>query len=396
VRPSYNARGERKGRFCGAHKLPGMVDVKHRTCEQDGCELHPVFNARGERKGRFCGAHKLPGMVNVVNPTCEHDGCEVSPVFNARGERKGRFCAAHKLPGMVNVVNPPCEYGGCEVLPSYNVRGERKGRFCVSHKLDGMVDVVNRTCEREGCDKQPGFGVPGRVATRCHRHQEPGMIRNPRSFCTKPLCREVATFGVRTANHCELHAHPEERRLLGDVCVRCGLVDLLDDEGQCPYCDPQVFRRVRLAKQREVKVALDCSAHDDYDIYDEVVADGCGKERPDFAWDCGTHWVVLEVDEKQHKDRQEVCECVRMVNVAQSFGGVPVVFVRYNPDEFRGSRDVSVKNRISVLLGWLQHLRREPPANFLSFVQLFYDGYEESATTLVPVLEFEREVSPTL
>ncbi len=31
----------------------------------------------------------------------------------------------------------------------------------------------------------------------------------------------------------------------------------------------------------------------------------CGKERPDFWWDCGAHAVVLEVDENQHGGRPE-------------------------------------------------------------------------------------------
>ena len=32
-----------------------------------------------------------------------------------------------------------------------------------------------------------------------------------------------------------------------------------------------------------------------------------GRERPDFLFDVGTHVVILEVDENQHKDRQCLC-----------------------------------------------------------------------------------------
>ena len=358
-------------------------------CEHDGCEKRPVFNVRGAKKGRYCADHKLPGMVDVKNPHCEHEGCEKWPGFNVRGAKKGRYCADHKLPGMVDVMNPHCEHDGCEKRPVFDVRGAKKGRYCTDHKLPGMVDVKNPKCEHDGCEKRPSFGVPGRRPSRCFQHQEVGMIRNPLTVCCLPSCKDVATYGVRSPNHCELHAHPEERRLLGDSCASCGLVDLLDDAGLCSYCDPYTFRRVRLAKQREVKVSLDCTEHRDYDLYDETVDRGeCGKERPDFAWDCGTHWVVLEVDENQHKDRQETCECVRMVNVSQSFGGVPVVFVRYNPDEYQGRKNESLAQRMKVVERWLGHLRSNPPASFLSFVQLFYDGYDEASAVLRVVLQF--------
>jgi hypothetical protein len=113
------------------------------------------------------------------------------------------------------------------------------------------------------------------------------MTKDPTKRCSE--CREIAVCGVRTPMHCELHAHPEETALLGD-------------DGLCSYCDPDVFRRVRLAKQREIRVALDRTAHADYALYDEKIGTGeCGKERPDFAWDCGTHWVVLEVREEMDR-----------------------------------------------------------------------------------------------
>ena len=32
-------------------------------CEHEGCEKRPSCNVRGEIHGRFCGAHKLNGMI---------------------------------------------------------------------------------------------------------------------------------------------------------------------------------------------------------------------------------------------------------------------------------------------------------------------------------------------
>lgn len=218
------------------------------------------------------------------------------------------------------------------------------------------------------------------------------MTKSPMKKCEQEGCDELATYGIRMAVHCEMHVHPEESCLVQTRCVSCGLIDLVDEHGRCAYCDPQQYRRVRLAKQREVKVWLDQSSslHHDYRLYDEMVEKGeCGKERPDFAWDCGTHWVVLEVDEDQHKDRQEYCECARMVNISQSFGGLPVVFLRYNPDSYvylDRSRHPSSSKRMKVVEEWLTHVRESVPEHYLSFVKLFFDGYDASTTTLEPVI----------
>jgi hypothetical protein len=107
----------------------------------------------------------------------------------------------------------------------------------------------------------------------------------------------------------------------------------------------------------------------------------CGLERPDRFWDCGTHAVVLEVDEHQHSDRACECEVARMANIHQSLGGLPVVFVRYNPDAFVSKtckhRNPILRERLDVLARWLRHLTETPSAlrGSLSALYLFFDGY---------------------
>ena len=63
--------------ICAAHKLPGMVDVVNVTCEHAGCGKRPSFDVAGG-KGRFCGRHKLPCMVNVKKQLDVQDNTEGS------------------------------------------------------------------------------------------------------------------------------------------------------------------------------------------------------------------------------------------------------------------------------------------------------------------------------
>ncbi len=220
------------------------------------------------------------------------------------------------------------------------------------------------------------------------------MIKNPKTLCVYPKCKEIAIYGITTARHCVLHNFPEELALVGGACIECQLVDVLDGKGRCGSCDPDQFRRVRLAKQREVKAYLDRNpGTKDYDLYDEKVGTGeCGKERPDFAWDCGTHWLVLEVDEDQHEDRKEWCECTRMVNIAGSFG-MPTVYLRYNPDSYKplkGRAQAPFLKRVDELVRWITYLKQTPPTAFVSVLKLYFDGWSGHAEVAM-VVPFENK-----
>jgi hypothetical protein len=256
-----------------------------------------------------------------------------------------------------------------------------------------MVDVKNPTCEFQNCDKRPNYGIPGYQAIRCSEHKQEGMISNPKKKCTEPGCKEVAIYGIHSAIHCVYHIKDRkaEVNFVGKKCIECQLVDLVDlESGKCGTCDPALVKKIRLAKQKTVKLWLDASDdHKDYILYDRMIDKGeCGLERPDFLYDCGTHYLVLEVDENQHKDRLETCESARMVNISQSLG-LQTIFLRYNPDSFEGGC-VNLAKRRDSLLKWITFLKTNPPKEyFLSRVRLFFDGYNEFETKIEGLINYE-------
>lgn len=241
-----------------------------------------------------------------------------------------------------------------------------------------MVDVVSRRCEHEGCDTHPSYGYPGRSVAFCAVHKQPGNIRYSKRKCVETGCKAGALYGHTEPRHCEDHADvATERNLVERACPSCGLTMLLDvHSGKCEYCDPTAQRTGRLAKQRKVKSWVDTGLPGVKYDYDCMV-DGssvCGRERPDFLFDAGSHRVILEVDENQHRERPCECEQIRMVNISQSLG-CRTVFIRYNPDTFkRGlasgklgtSTDVGDSERRSLLLCLLGDVLSPFPACFSS------------------------------
>ena len=386
--PGFDLAGG-KGTHCAVHKTEDMVDVKHVRCAAPGCKIRPSFDLAGG-KGTHCAVHKSAEMVDVKNVRCAEPGClKLNPGFDLAGG-KGTHCAVHKTDGMVDVVNNRCMAPGCPKLnPTFDLAGG-KGTHCAVHKSAEMVDVRNKRCVC--CKTSASYGRPGLQVSHCAKHRLPGMIRRPNAKCES--CTELAIWGTNWVPlHCENHKTEAEHNLVERECASCKLVMVLDMNGRCEYCDPKRVRTVRLAKQNALMAYLDrrglagCST--------DTTIDGgeCGLERPDRVYDMGDKIVVLECDEDQHKGRACVCEQTRMVNIGQSFGGLPVYFIRWNPDRYGAAgatpnarRTLAAGDALAVrykLVGDLiQDIRagvHAVPAALVAAKYLYFDGWSALA-----------------
>jgi len=394
---SFDIKGG-KGRFCVTHKTAEMVNVKHKKCEHEGCEsLSNVFDIKGG-KGRFCLTHKTAQMVNVKSKKCEHEGCEsLSNIFDIKGG-KGRFCGTHKTAQMVNVKSKKCEHEGCESHPVFDIKGG-KGRFCATHKTAEMVNVKNKRCEHEGCETCAYYGKPGHQRSRCASHRQKGMIRRPNAKCAS--CKELAIWGTNwVPKHCETHKTSEEQNLVEQPCSSCNMLYVLDKENKCEYCNPASFATARLAKQNALMAYLDARGLKG-DSTDVTIDNGiCGKERPDRVYDFNDKIVILECDEHQHQERQCLCEQTRMVNIGQSFGGVPVYFIRWNPDDYSPENDRKIPEEIAKryklvgdLVRDIKNNKHTLPQALVSAIYMYYDGWESLLESKWQVLSnFEGQI----
>ena len=352
-----------------------------KKCEENGCETRPAFNIKGSRTARFCSLHKTANMVDIRNKTCEENGCETRPIFNIKGSKIARFCSKHKTVDMVDIRNKTCEENGCETRPTFNIKGSKIARFCSKHKTVDMVNVKNKTCEENGCETQCSYGKPAYQKSHCFKHRKIGMIKNPNAKCSK--CKELAIWGINwIPKHCETHKTEDDKNLVEKECISCGLLYILDDEKKCSLCNPESFMIARLAKQNALMSYLD--VHDLKGISTDIVIDKgeCGLERPDRIYDFGDKIVILECDEHQHRHRQCLCEQTRMVNIGQSFGGMPVYFIRWNPDDYCPYNDRKnpeiISNRYKLvgdLIRDIKNNKHKLPIGLVSVIYLYYDGW---------------------
>jgi hypothetical protein len=85
----------------------------------------------------------------------------------------------------------------------------------------------------------------------------------------------------------------------------------------------------------------------------------CGRVFPDFTFEFKDKVIILEVEEYQHSrgNYNARCEMVRLQDIVNSYGLIPVHIIRYNPDFFRVSgktAKVSSDTKQEILLKCLQ------------------------------------------
>ena len=252
------------------------------------------------------GKMNLFTIYYIKMPTkCAEDGCDTRAMFDVEGG-KGSFCGTHKKPGMVDVRSKRCTEDGCDKQPTFDVEGG-KGSFCGTHKKPGMVDVKSKRCAEDGCDKRPVFDVEGGKGRFCGTHKKPGMVDVKHKRCIL----------------CPIYAR---NRLYKGYCVRCFIHTFPDND----------IVRNHKTKERHVADFIRTN-FPEYDLsFDKRIEGGCSLRRPDILIDCGSHVVVVEIDENQHDTYDCSCENKRLMELFMDAGGNrPIVMIRFNPDSYK-------------------------------------------------------------
>lgn len=87
---------------------------------------------------------------------------------------------------------------------------------------------------------------------------------------------------------------------------------------------------------------------------------------------------MLECDENQHSGYARRCELVRQAEVALGYGGLPVHWIRYNPDAFKINGTTHVTKQGERNLNLLRHvqlaLTRPDYEHFITVTYICYDN----------------------
>lgn len=379
--------------LCTKHRLKDMVNHKRRCCTFPTCDERASFGTVTEKIAIYCGKHKSSDMIALHKKSCKFESCTLRPYYGFRKDNKMQYCILHKLPGMLNLKSNRCEK--CDTCSCYGFETDNIPRYCANHAIEGTVSVLRRICEIENCKQFAGFGFYHSPPIRCLEHKDIDHIGQKLS---RPKCYECgnkAIYGRGNPTFCNEHKHENDRLIVKiSICTCCFLkIPMNSTESDiCEEC--YVFANTtdhRHKKENKIGKLLN-NLEVNLISHDRVVESGCNKYRPDYVIDNNYNFLIIEVDENQHKDKSYNCEINRMKEITNCFGSTPVIFIRFNPDSYSvGNRIIeSYYGREKILNDLLQTLKNNSN-NISDLLSVYYLFYNEFTTPERKVISMEYE-----
>jgi len=236
---------------------------------------------------------------------CIHTECKRHATYNLK-DLKPKYCSTHKTDEMVNVNNKRCLHEDCNKRPNYNLIG-LKPIYCNAHKTNEMIDVINKLCLHDGCNIRPYYNLIGLKPIYCNAHKTDEMIDIRSKRCKSEWCS--TRVGSKKYDgyclHCYMHLFP----------------------------DKPVSRNYK-TKEYAVVEYVTLSFPTVHWIADKIIKGGCSKRRPDLILDLFYQIIIVEVDENQHMEYDCSCENKRVMELSQDLGHRPIIFIRFNPDDY--------------------------------------------------------------
>ena len=170
-----------------------------------------------------------------------------------------------------------------------------------------MVNIKDKTCNHEGCKIRPNYNNEGyKNPLYCNTHKLEGMVDVRAKRCKSSWC------STQVAEKYD------------GYCLFC-YMNLFPDKPVSHNYKTKEYAVVEYVKTKFPNLQW---------IADKIVNGGCSKRRPDLLLDLGYQIIIVEIDENQHTEYDCSCENKRIMELSQDLGHRPIVFIRFNPDDY--------------------------------------------------------------
>ena len=270
--------------------------------------------------------------------------CKIKQSFFGRPDDKvATCCNSCKTDDMINIRSRKCLF--CKIKqPFFGKPHDKVATCCNSCKTDDMINIRTRKCII--CKiKRPVFGKPDdKVATCCNSCKQDDMIDIKHPKCM--ICKiKRPTFGKpddKVANYCGTCKTDDMIDIKSPRCKseRCSTIVNKKYDGYCAYCYREIFPDKPMARNHKIKeisvLKFIKTIYTDIDIIsDKPIQGGYSKKRPDIFIDLGEQVIIIEVDENKHKSYDCTGENKRLMELSQDVKQKPIVFIRFNPDNYK-------------------------------------------------------------
>lgn len=183
--PTYNIPTEERGKYCATHAdKDTMIDVVNNKCivcrNTVACFGDPETN-----KLTHCKKHFLPGMIDLKHKKCEEPECESRAAWGYKGEIM-KFCSYHAdTKTMMDLANRGQLCKLCDLI-----HATKKydwlcfGCYCWEHRNDDIQIVRNHLVKERQImsdigDMFPNIVRDNKVVGGCSKYRPDGLLRLP-------------------------------------------------------------------------------------------------------------------------------------------------------------------------------------------------------------------------
>jgi hypothetical protein len=305
------------------------------------------FQCRNCKGSIFCEHNRQKSICKECGGSaiCEHNrikyNCKDCKSASICVHNKRRYRCVHCKGGSIcehNILKSRCILCGGSEICEHHIRKER----CV--KCRGN-QICKHNIRKERCLECRGSQVcehnkDKHNCVKCHGNNicEHDKIRYQCLLCEggrickhkkrKSHCKECGGSALCKSEWCEITANKKYK----GYCLNC-FIHLFPDEPNT--------RNYKTKEKAVIDYILKEFPLSKYTwINDKKIQNGCSKKRPDLLLDLGYQLIVIEIDENQHQDYDCSCENKRLMELSQDVNHRPIIFIRFNPDDYK----ISTKN----------------------------------------------------
>lgn len=196
----------------------------------------------------------------------------------------------------------------------------------------GGKGICTHGRQRHHCVECGGKGVCAHGKQRTHCSECGGSC-----MCSHGIVRSNC-YRCGGNNICKLCKHTTMHPAYKPHCVPCH-----------NHLHPEAAVTTRLkSKEGHLQAELQKTFTASPYTWNKSVDGGCSGRRPDFRWECNTHSVIVECDERQHTSNSPECEHKRAMQLWLDLGSRPLVLIRFNPDGYRNATGARVRSCFKV------------------------------------------------
>ena len=297
---------------------------------------------------------------------CEHDkikkNCIIcNPKIKCIHDKNKHDCSEcnKKLICIHNIIKKGCLICNPNILCEHKKRKTKcitcsPNNFCIHDKRKDICTICNNkllcihNIHKAGCTLcNPDIICEhGKRKYKC-------IICNPEFFCIhnkrNDICMECNKnlkcihnkdrkdyCNICSPNtFCKLCNYTVKNKKYDQYCSRCFY-----------YLNPDI-EQSRHYKTKENLVVSELKSdfnNIEYEL-DKYIKGACSKRRPDIRIELFTHSIIIEIDEKQHIQKDYTsCDTKRMMEIYQDLGYRNIIFLRFNPDGYLNDQNKRIRS----------------------------------------------------